>query len=127
MRDEQRVPCSECSGTRLADVASAVTLWNRSLDVWGRMPLGRLQQELQAIELSIEEKKIAGDLLRELLSRVAFLVDVGLEYLDLARPAGSLSGGELQRIRLAAQVGSGLTGVLYVLDPPTDLRPREIT
>ena len=120
------VPCSECSGTRLADVASAVTLWNRSLDVWGRMPLGRLQQELQAIELSIEEKKIAGDLLRELLSRVAFLVDVGLEYLDLARPAGSLSGGELQRIRLAAQVGSGLTGVLYVLDEPTiGLHPRD--
>jgi excinuclease ABC subunit A len=64
--------------------------------------------------------------LRELLSRVAFLVDVGLEYLDLSRPAGSLSGGELQRIRLAAQVGSGLTGVLYVLDEPTiGLHPRD--
>jgi excinuclease ABC subunit A len=107
-------------------VASAVTLWGRSLDVWCRMPLARLQQALSAVSLSEPEKKIAGDLLRELNARVAFLVDVGLEYLDMARPAGSLSGGELQRIRLAAQVGSGLTGVLYVLDEPTiGLHPRD--
>jgi len=120
------VPCSECGGSRLADVASAVTLWGRSLDVWGRMPLGRLQRELAAIALADDERKIAGDLLRELSARVAFLVDVGLDYLDMARPAGSLSGGELQRIRLAAQVGSGLTGVLYVLDEPTiGLHPRD--
>jgi excinuclease ABC subunit A len=120
------VPCSECGGSRLADVASAVTLWGRSLDVWCRMPLARLQQALAAVSLSESEKKIAGDLLRELNARVAFLVDVGLEYLDMARPAGSLSGGELQRIRLAAQVGSGLTGVLYVLDEPTiGLHPRD--
>jgi excinuclease ABC subunit A len=120
------VPCGECGGSRLADVASAVTLWGRSLDVWCRMPLGRLQQALSAVSLSESEKKIAGDLLRELNARVAFLVDVGLEYLDMARPAGSLSGGELQRIRLAAQVGSGLTGVLYVLDEPTiGLHPRD--
>jgi excinuclease ABC subunit A len=120
------VPCSECGGSRLADVASAVTLWGRSLDVWCRMPLGRLQQALAAVSLTASEKKIAGDLLRELNARVAFLVDVGLEYLDMARPAGSLSGGELQRIRLAAQVGSGLTGVLYVLDEPTiGLHPRD--
>jgi excinuclease ABC subunit A len=120
------VPCSECGGSRLADVASAVTLWGRSLDVWCRMPLARLQQALAAVSLSDSEKKIAGDLLRELNARVAFLVDVGLEYLDMARPAGSLSGGELQRIRLAAQVGSGLTGVLYVLDEPTiGLHPRD--
>jgi excinuclease ABC subunit A len=113
------VPCSECGGSRLADVASAVTLWGRTLDVWCRMPLGRLQQELAAVSLGAEDRKIAGDLLRELTARVSFLVDVGLEYLDMARPAGSLSGGEMQRIRLAAQVGSGLTGVLYVLDEPT--------
>ncbi len=120
------VPCSECGGSRLADVASAVTLWGKPLDVWCRMPLGRLQQELAAIQLAADEKKIAGDLLRELNARVAFLVDVGLDYLDMARPAGSLSGGELQRIRLAAQVGSGLTGVLYVLDEPTiGLHPRD--
>jgi excinuclease ABC subunit A len=120
------VPCSECGGSRLADVASAVTLWGKPLDVWCRMPLGRLQQELATIRLADDEKKIAGDLLRELNARVAFLVDVGLDYLDMARPAGSLSGGELQRIRLAAQVGSGLTGVLYVLDEPTiGLHPRD--
>jgi excinuclease ABC subunit A len=120
------VPCSECGGSRLADVASAVTLWGRTLDVWCRMPLGRLQQELATISIDEADKKIAGDLLRELQSRVAFLVDVGLDYLDMARPAGSLSGGELQRIRLAAQVGSGLTGVLYVLDEPTiGLHPRD--
>ena len=120
------VPCSECGGSRLADVASAVTLWGRPLDVWCRMPLGRLQEALAQITLSADDKKIAGDLLRELNARVAFLVDVGLDYLDMARPAGSLSGGELQRIRLAAQVGSGLTGVLYVLDEPTiGLHPRD--
>ncbi len=120
------VPCSECGGSRLADVASAVTLWGRSLDVWGRMPLGRLQQELAAVALDDADRRIAGDLLRELNARVSFLVDVGLDYLDMARPAGSLSGGELQRIRLAAQVGSGLTGVLYVLDEPTiGLHPRD--
>jgi len=120
------VPCSECGGSRLADVASAVTLWDRPLEVWCRMPLGRLQQELAAVSLSKADQKIAGDLLRELTARVAFLVDVGLDYLDMARPAGSLSGGELQRIRLAAQVGSGLTGVLYVLDEPTiGLHPRD--
>ena len=120
------VPCSDCGGSRLAEEASAVTLWGRSLDVWCRMPLGRLQQELAAVEISDADRKIAGDLLRELVSRVNFLVDVGLDYLDMARPAGSLSGGELQRIRLAAQVGSGLTGVLYVLDEPTiGLHPRD--
>ncbi|MFM8436006.1 MAG: excinuclease ABC subunit A, partial [Planctomycetia bacterium] len=120
------VPCSDGGGSRLAEEASAVTLWGRSLDVWCRMPLGRLQQELAAVSLSEVDKKIAGDLLRELVARVNFLVDVGLDYLDMARPAGSLSGGELQRIRLAAQVGSGLTGVLYVLDEPTiGLHPRD--
>jgi excinuclease ABC subunit A len=120
------VPCSECGGSRLADVAAAVTLWGRSLDVWCRMPLGRLRAELARISLDDAERQIAGDLLRELVARVSFLVDVGLDYLDMARPAGSLSGGEMQRIRLAAQVGSGLTGVLYVLDEPTiGLHPRD--
>ena len=120
------VPCSECGGSRLEEVATAVTLFGRSLDVWCRMPLGKLAGELTAISLAPQQREIAADLLRELQSRVEFLVDVGLDYLDLARPAGSLSGGELQRIRLAAQVGSGLTGVLYVLDEPTiGLHPRD--
>ena len=120
------VPCSECGGSRLTAEASAVTLWGRTLDVWCRMPLGRLAHELGAITLKDDERSIAGDLLRELTSRARFLDEIGLEYLDMARPAGSLSGGEMQRIRLAAQVGSGLTGVLYVLDEPTiGLHPRD--
>ena len=120
------VPCSECGGSRLTAEASAVTLWKRTLDVWCRMPLGRLANELGAITLKDDERSIAGDLLRELTSRARFLDEIGLEYLDMARPAGSLSGGEMQRIRLAAQVGSGLTGVLYVLDEPTiGLHPRD--
>jgi excinuclease ABC subunit A len=120
------VPCSECAGSRLESVASAVTVFGRPLDVWSRMPLDRLQAELAAVELTPSQRDIASDLLRELRSRVDFLVDIGLDYLDMARPAASLSGGELQRIRLAAQVGSGLTGVLYVLDEPTiGLHPRD--
>ena len=120
------VPCSECGGSRLTPVASAVTLWGRTLDVWCRMPLGKLAAELSGITLSASEKSIAGDLLRELTARATFLDEIGLDYLDMARPAGSLSGGEMQRIRLAAQVGSGLTGVLYVLDEPTiGLHPRD--
>ena len=120
------VPCSECGGSRLTAEASAVTLWGRTLDVWCRMPLGRLAHELSAITLNDDERSIAGDLLRELTNRAQFLDEIGLEYLDMARPAGSLSGGEMQRIRLAAQVGSGLTGVLYVLDEPTiGLHPRD--
>src|SRR5437868_6961707 len=75
---------------------------------------------------TVRERKIAGELVREVRNRLQFLVDVGLEYLTLARPAPTLSGGESQRIRLASQVGSGLTGVLYVLDEPTiGLHPRD--
>ena len=120
------VPCSECGGSRLTPEASSVILWGRALDVWCRMPLGRLAKELATISLDDDERTIAGDLLRELTSRALFLDEIGLDYLDMARPAGSLSGGEMQRIRLAAQVGSGLTGVLYVLDEPTiGLHPRD--
>jgi excinuclease ABC subunit A len=120
------VPCSECGGSRLADVASrrhALGPHARRLvpDAAGPAEAGARRRDARR-----PERKIAGDLLRELNSRVSFLVDVGLDYLDMARPAGSLSGGELQRIRLAAQVGSGLTGVLYVLDEPTiGLHPRD--
>ncbi|NBP89105.1 MAG: excinuclease ABC subunit A, partial [Planctomycetia bacterium] len=91
------VPCSECGGSRLTPVASAVTLWGRTLDVWCRMPLGKLASELAAITITDQEKSIAGDLLRELTARATFLDEIGLEYLDMARPAGSLSGGEMQR------------------------------
>ncbi|HEX4150526.1 MAG TPA: excinuclease ABC subunit A, partial [Pirellulales bacterium] len=91
-----------------------------------RTPLGSLLEQLTAWKLSAAERKVAGELLREVRNRVQFLVDVGLEYLTLSRSAPTLSGGEAQRIRLASQVGSGLTGVLYVLDEPTiGLHPRD--
>src|SRR5205085_9624391 len=78
------------------------------------------------LKLPKAQQQVAGDLLREITSRVQFLVDVGLDYLSLARPTPTLSGGESQRIRLASQIGSGLTGVLYVLDEPTiGLHPRD--
>jgi hypothetical protein len=91
-----------------------------------RMPIGKLLETVQAWKLSGAEAKIAGELLREITQRLQFLVDVGLDYLTIDRSANSLSGGESQRIRLASQLGSGLSGVLYVLDEPTiGLHPRD--
>ena len=120
------VECSTCDGSRLRDDAAAVRLRGRTMDEYGRLPLGQLAAELARWELTERDKKIAGDLIREIRTRVQFLVDVGLEYLSLARRAPTLSGGESQRIRLASQVGSGLCGVLYVLDEPTiGLHPRD--
>ncbi|MEX0586239.1 MAG: excinuclease ABC subunit A, partial [Pirellulales bacterium] len=113
------VECSVCSGTRLRDDAAAVRLRERTVDDTCRMPLGNLLEQLKAWKPSAREKQIAGEVLRELTNRLEFLVDVGLDYLTLGRPARTLSGGEAQRIRLASQVGSGLCGVLYVLDEPT--------
>ncbi|HEY2881132.1 MAG TPA: excinuclease ABC subunit A, partial [Pirellulales bacterium] len=120
------VECSACSGSRLNELAAAVRLRDRTIDDLCRLPLGKLLADMNAWQPLGAEKKIAGDLLREIRNRVEFLVDVGLEYLNLARPAPTLSGGEAQRIRLASQVGSGLCGVLYVLDEPTiGLHPRD--
>ena len=120
------VECSVCGGSRLRDDAAAVRLRGRTIDDLCRLPLGRLLDDWQNWKLSEREQKIAGEVNREIRNRVQFLVDVGLDYLTLARPAPSLSGGEMQRIRLAAQVGSGLCGVLYVLDEPTiGLHPRD--
>ncbi len=122
------VECSVCGGTRLNELAAAVRLRDRTIDDIGRTPLGKLLEDLNAWEPSGREKKIAADLLREIRNRLQFLVDVGLEYLTLSRAAPTLSGGEAQRIRLASQVGSGLCGVLYVLDEPTiGLHPRDNT
>ncbi|MCD4726364.1 MAG: excinuclease ABC subunit UvrA, partial [Pirellulales bacterium] len=95
------VECSVCCGSRLRDDAAAVRLQNRTIDEFCRLPLGRLLGELQGWKLNDTERKIAGEVAREIVNRVQFLVDVGLEYLALARPAPSLSGGEMQRIRLA--------------------------
>ncbi len=120
------VECSVCGGSRLRDDAAAVQLRNRTIDDLCRLPLGKLLAEIASWKFSDAERKVAGEVGREINNRLQFLVDVGLEYLTLARPAPSLSGGEMQRIRLAAQLGSGLCGVLYVLDEPTiGLHPRD--
>ncbi len=120
------VECSVCGGSRLRDDAASVQLRGHTIDELCRMPLGKLLHEFQSWELNQTERKVAGEVGREIRNRLQFLVDVGLDYLTLARPAPSLSGGEMQRIRLAAQVGSGLCGVLYVLDEPTiGLHPRD--
>ncbi|MBN1912483.1 MAG: excinuclease ABC subunit UvrA, partial [Pirellulales bacterium] len=120
------VECSECGGSRLRDDAAAVQLRGLTIDELCRKPLGALLEWFQAWKPDTVERQIAGELIREIGNRLTFLVDVGLEYLTLARPTPTLSGGEMQRIRLASQVGSGLCGVLYVLDEPTiGLHPRD--
>jgi excinuclease ABC subunit A len=121
-----QVECSACGGSRLRDDASAVRFRDQTIDQWCRMPLSLLAQQIDRWELSARERKIAGELVHEIRNRVQFLLDVGLEYLTLARGAATLSNGEAQRIRLASQLGSGLCGVLYVLDEPTiGLHPRD--
>src|SRR6185295_1660690 len=92
----------------------------------GELPLGEVLALFEKLQLTKAQQQVAGELLREVRNRLKFLVDVGLDYLTLGRPAPTLSGGEAQRIRLASQVGSGLCGVLYVLDEPTiGLHPRD--
>jgi excinuclease ABC subunit A len=120
------VPCSNCDGSRLRDDAANVRLRGLTLQQLCELPLSDSLQFLRQLKLSASEKKIAGELLREATQRLSFLVDVGLDYLTLARPLPTLSGGECQRIRLAGQIGRALTGVLYVLDEPTiGLHPRD--
>ena len=120
------VECSACGGSRLRDDAAAVRFRDRTMDELCATPLGKLVQEVGSWKLSGDDKKVAGEIIREIQSRVQFLVDVGLAYLSLGRGAATLSNGEAQRIRLASQLGSGLCGVLYVLDEPTiGLHPRD--
>src|SRR5206468_7704424 len=122
------VDCSTCDGSRLRDDAAAVRFRGHTIGELGKLPLAELEAQINAWKLSKSEQKIAGELLREITGRVQFLLDVGLDYLSLSRPAASLSNGEAQRIRLASQLGSGLCGVLYVLDEPTiGLHPRDNT
>jgi excinuclease ABC subunit A len=122
------VDCSTCDGSRLRDDAAAVRFRDHNIGELGKLSLGELSSEIAAWKLSKSEQKVAGELLREINGRVQFLLDVGLDYLSLSRPAASLSNGEAQRIRLASQLGSGLCGVLYVLDEPTiGLHPRDNT
>jgi excinuclease ABC subunit A len=120
------VECSACGGGRLRDDAAATRFRDLTIDDLCRMPLSQVQKVIAKWKLTAREKRIAGELVREVKNRVEFLNDVGLEYLSLHRTAGSLSGGEAQRIRLASQLGSALCGVLYVLDEPTiGLHPRD--
>ncbi|MDR1925067.1 MAG: excinuclease ABC subunit UvrA, partial [Planctomycetaceae bacterium] len=113
------VECGVCLGSRLRDDVSAVRFIGYTMDQICRFPLGKLLDIFRGLVLGEMERQVAGDLLNEVMNRLQFLVDVGLDYLTLSRSAPTLSGGETQRIRLAAQIGSGLVGVLYVLDEPT--------
>jgi excinuclease ABC subunit A len=118
--------CSACQGTRVRDDAAAVKLRGKTLPQVTNMSLKEALAFFEDMALKSDEKKIAGDLLNEVIHRLKFLVEVGLDYLTLDRPMPSLSGGESQRIRLAGQIGRALTGVLYVLDEPTiGLHPRD--
>ena len=115
----REVPCPVCEGARLKPEVLAVRVHGSSIADASRLSLADAQAFFQNLQLTEREAKIAAAVLREIRLRLDFLIQVGLNYLDLARSAGSLSGGEAQRIRLATQIGSGLTGVLYVLDEPS--------
>jgi excinuclease ABC subunit A len=121
MRD---VPCPECDGTRLKPEILAVTMTAggfgaKSIAEVAELSIAECAEFLNALTLGLREQAIAGQVLKEIQSRLGFLLDVGLDYLSLSRAAATLSGGEAQRIRLATQIGSGLVGVLYVLDEPS--------
>ncbi|WP_394036167.1 excinuclease ABC subunit UvrA [Xanthobacter albus] len=115
------VPCSACGGYRLKPEALAVKVAGRHIGQVGELSVKAAARWFEALpgELTDKQNEIAGRILKEIRERLRFLLDVGLEYLTLARASGTLSGGESQRIRLASQIGSGLTGVLYVLDEPS--------
>ncbi len=115
----REVPCPACGGTRLKPVSLAVTIGGKSIAEVCALPISDTAGFLRELELSTREKQIAERVLKEIQERLNFLLDVGLDYLSLDRPSGSLSGGEAQRIRLATQIGAGLVGVLYVLDEPS--------
>ena len=115
----REVPCPACQGTRLKPEVLAVRVGGLSIAEVCRLPLRDAGAFLARLELGERERVIATQVLKEIQARLGFLLDVGLDYLSLERPAATLSGGEAQRIRLATQIGSGLVGVLYVLDEPS--------
>jgi len=115
----REVPCPACNGTRLKPVSLAVTMDGKSIAEVAAMPISESVDFLRSMDLSDRERQIAARVLKEVNERLQFLLDVGLDYLSLDRPSGTLAGGEAQRIRLATQIGSGLVGVLYVLDEPS--------
>jgi excinuclease ABC subunit A len=115
----REVPCPACEGSRLKPISLAVTINDKSIAEACRLPIADAAEFLRSLDLTPREKQIAERVQKEIGERLRFLLDVGLDYLTLDRPSGSLSGGEAQRIRLATQIGSGLVGVLYVLDEPS--------
>ena len=115
----REVPCDACGGARLNPTSLAVTINGQNIHEISSLPLGRAAAVLSGLELTDRQLKIAERVLKEIRARLQFLLDVGLDYLTLARGAASLAGGEAQRIRLATQIGSGLVGVLYILDEPS--------
>ena len=115
----REVPCPVCDGKRLKPEVLSVLIHDHSIADVGLLSLDDAREFMDRLELTEREQAIAAQVLREIKLRLDFLIRVGLSYLDLARAAGTLSGGEAQRIRLATQIGSGLTGVLYVLDEPS--------
>ncbi len=112
-------PCKGCGGKRLKKESLAVTVGDKNIAEVTELPVNDLQQFMNDLQLSEMQQKIGEMILKEIKARVGFLVDVGLDYLTLARATGTLSGGEAQRIRLATQIGSGLVGVAYILDEPS--------
>lgn len=112
-------PCPSCKGARLRPEVLAVTIGDKNIDDITRLPIIKVRDFFDSIELTHMQYMIGEQILKEIKARINFLVDVGLEYLTLSRSAGTLSGGESQRIRLATQIGSGLVGVIYILDEPS--------
>ncbi|MBS3787293.1 excinuclease ABC subunit UvrA [Candidatus Bipolaricaulota bacterium] len=114
-----KLPCPECGGGRLNPKSMAVTVGEKNIKEVTELSIDNSYEFFNSLELTDNEKLIAGEILDEIKARLGFLLDVGLDYLTLDRDAGTLSGGEAHRIKLATQIGSGLTGVLYILDEPT--------
>jgi excinuclease ABC subunit A len=115
----REVPCPACRGSRLKPIALSVTIDERTIaDICG-LPIGEMAKLMLDLNLSERDRQIAAQILKEVNARLGFLLDVGLDYLSLDRASATLAGGEAQRIRLATQIGSGLVGVLYVLDEPS--------
>ena len=115
----EEVACPRCKGRRLSDMVLGVTVGGLNIDEICRLSIDKMLDFVNSLTLTESEAKIAHEILKEIRSRLNFLISVGLDYLNLARTAGTLSGGEAQRIRLATQIGSSLTGVLYILDEPS--------
>ncbi|MEA4942984.1 MAG: excinuclease ABC subunit UvrA [Propionicimonas sp.] len=115
----REVPCLTCNGARLKPSSLAVTIGEKNIAELSSLSIDELSAFMGSLELTAREAQIAARVIKEIRERLRFLLDVGLDYLTLSRSAGSLSGGEAQRIRLATQIGSGLVGVLYVLDEPS--------